>query len=71
MIDQRTLTEVAVFAMNQTELLEEKWNDEWEVWLGYKEYSVNLFFNGEGSPQATMYRSTENGIDTESAIDLF
>ena len=63
--------EVAVFAANETDLLEEEWNSEWDIWLRYEEYSVNLFFNGEGSPQATMYRSTENGIDSESAIDLF
>jgi len=67
----QTLSDVAVFAMNETDLLEEEGLSEWDVWLGYEGYSVNLFFNGEGSPQATMYSSTEDGINFDSAIELF
>ena len=62
-----------MYAQGATAILETK-ESEWDIWLSISsvpEYTVNLFFNGEGKPQATLHSSTKDGIDFDSTIELF
>jgi hypothetical protein len=70
---QITKMALHMFAQGATAILETK-ETEWDIWLSIStapDYSINLFFNGEGKPQATLYSSTKDGIDSDSTIELF
>lgn len=68
-----THTALHMYAQGATAILETE-KSEWDIWLrtsSAPDYSINLFYNGEGRPQATMYLSTEDGIDFDSTFELF
>jgi len=64
-----------MFAEGATSMLEHLGRLEWDIWLYATKvdptHTINLFFNGEARPQATLYEHTPDGIDLDSALDLF
>ena len=64
-----------MYAEGATSILEHQGHLEWDIWLYATKvdptHTINLHFNGEGRPQATLYEHTPDGVDLDSALDLF
>ena len=64
-----------MFAEGATSMLEHLGRLEWDIWLYATKvdpkHTINLFHNGDARPQATLYEHTPDGIDLDSALDLF
>jgi hypothetical protein len=64
-----------MFAEGATAMLEHEGRLEWDIWIYATKvdptHTINLFHNGEARPQATIYKHTPDGIDLDSALDLF
>ena len=64
-----------LFAVGATAMLEHEGRLEWDIWLYVTKvnptHTINLFFNGEGQPQATLYKHTPDGVDLNTSIELF
>jgi hypothetical protein len=64
-----------MFAEGATSILEHQGHLEWDIWLWATKvepiHTINLFCNGVGRPQATLYKHTPEGIDLDTALDLF
>ena len=64
-----------MFAEGATAVLENEGRLEWDIWLYATKvnptHTINLHCNGVSRPQATLYEHTPDGIDLDSALDLF
>ena len=64
-----------LFAEGATAILEHEGRLEWDIWIYATKvdptHTINLHFNGEGRPQATLYGHGDDGIDLDTALDLF
>jgi len=72
---RETIRNATVFAEGATAMLEHEGRLEWDIWIYATRvnpvHTINLFFNGEGRPQAALYEHTPDGIDIDYPTDLF
>lgn len=72
---RETIRNATVFAEGATAMLEHEGRLEWDIWIYATKvdpiHTINLHCNGESRPQATLYGHGDDGIDLETALDLF
>ncbi len=63
------------FSKGATAMLEHEGRPEWDIWIYATKVdpilTINLHCNGESRPQATLYGHGDDGIDLDTALDLF